>query len=101
MRMAGGTLLPMPHRKFPVAAKQESAHEGAAFFRAPVWPHLKRFALALVLSLVTLAAGTALLGVSGWFLTATALTALGVRSTCLRHLRSARIFLYPHPRALF
>ena len=33
---------------------------------------------ALLLSLVTLAAGAALLGVSGWFLTATALTALGV-----------------------
>lgn len=51
----------------------------ALVFFAPLFrPHLARFALALVLSLVTLAAGTALLGVSGWFITATALTALGV-----------------------
>ena len=48
-------------------------------FFAPLFrPHAGRLALALLLSLVTLAAGTALLGVSGWFLTATALTALGV-----------------------
>ncbi|AEQ52316.1 thiol reductant ABC exporter subunit CydC [Pelagibacterium halotolerans] len=48
-------------------------------FFAPLFrPHARRLALALLLSLVTLAAGTALLGVSGWFLTATALTALGV-----------------------
>ncbi|WP_404402040.1 thiol reductant ABC exporter subunit CydC [Pelagibacterium halotolerans] len=44
------------------------------FFFAPLLrPHVKRFALALLLALVTLVAGTALLGVSGWFLTATAL----------------------------
>ncbi|WP_417584709.1 thiol reductant ABC exporter subunit CydC [Pelagibacterium sp.] len=48
-------------------------------FFAPLFkPHAKRLAVALLLSLITLAAGTALLGVSGWFLTATALTALGV-----------------------
>ena len=48
-------------------------------FFAPLFkPHARRLALALLLSLITLAAGTALLGVSGWFLTATALTALGV-----------------------
>lgn len=43
------------------------------YFAPLLRPHLRRFALALVLSLTTLAAGTALLGVSGWFLTATAL----------------------------
>jgi ATP-binding cassette subfamily C protein CydC len=48
-------------------------------FFAPLFrPHARKLALALLLSLITLAAGTALLGVSGWFLTATALTALGV-----------------------
>lgn len=51
----------------------------ALLFFAPLFrPRLKSFALALLLSLITIAAGTALLGVSGWFLTATALTALGV-----------------------
>lgn len=51
----------------------------ALMFFAPLFlAHWRGLALALVLSLVTLAAGTALLGVSGWFLTATALTALGV-----------------------
>src|SRR5690606_37589731 len=49
-----------------------------AFFAPLFRPHWRGLLLALVLSLVTLAAGTALLGVSGWFLTATALTALGV-----------------------
>lgn len=48
------------------------------FFLPLFKPHAGKLALALVLSLVTLAAGTALLGVSGWFITATALTALGV-----------------------
>ncbi|SDG52797.1 thiol reductant ABC exporter subunit CydC [Pelagibacterium luteolum] len=48
------------------------------FFAPLLRPHVARFAGTLVLALVTLAAGTALLGVSGWFLTATALTALGV-----------------------
>lgn len=48
------------------------------FFLPLFKPHARKLALALLLSLVTLAAGTALLGVSGWFLTATALTALGV-----------------------
>ncbi|MCD7060668.1 thiol reductant ABC exporter subunit CydC [Pelagibacterium xiamenense] len=43
------------------------------FFAPLLRPHVRRFALALALSLITLAAGTALLGVSGWFLTATAL----------------------------
>jgi hypothetical protein len=48
-------------------------------FFAPLFrPRLRSFALALLLSLITIGAGTALLGVSGWFLTATALTALGV-----------------------
>ena len=51
----------------------------ALLFFAPLFkPHWRRLALALLLSLITLAAGAALLGVSGWFLTATALTALGV-----------------------
>lgn len=36
------------------------------------------FSLALLLSLVTLAAGVGLLGTSGWFITATALTTLGL-----------------------
>ncbi|WMT86117.1 thiol reductant ABC exporter subunit CydC [Pelagibacterium sp. 26DY04] len=49
-----------------------------AFFALLFKPHWRGLLLALILSLVTLAAGTALLGVSGWFLTATALTALGV-----------------------
>ncbi len=47
-------------------------------FRPLLKAHLKAFGLAFLLSLVTLAAGTALLGVSGWFITATALTATGV-----------------------
>ena len=46
------------------------------------WPllaqHWRKFLTALSLSLLTLAAGIALLGVSGWFLTAAALTWLGV-----------------------
>lgn len=51
----------------------------ALLFFAPLFrPHLARFGLALLLSLITIAAGTALLGVSGWFITATALTALGI-----------------------
>lgn len=51
----------------------------ALLFFAPLFrPHWRGLGLALLLSLITLAAGTALLGVSGWFLTATALTALGV-----------------------
>ncbi|WP_196258033.1 thiol reductant ABC exporter subunit CydC [Pelagibacterium limicola] len=51
----------------------------ALFFFAPLFrARLRGFSLALLLSLITIAAGTALLGVSGWFLTATALTALGV-----------------------
>ncbi|SFZ86587.1 ATP-binding cassette, subfamily C, CydC [Devosia enhydra] len=41
---------------------------------APRW---RRMALALVLSLITLLAGIALLGVSGWFLTAAFLTTAG------------------------
>lgn len=48
------------------------------FFLPLFRPHAGKLALALLLSLVTLSAGTALLGVSGWFITATALTALGV-----------------------
>lgn len=51
----------------------------ALLFFAPLFrPRLNSFALALLLALITIAAGTALLGVSGWFLTATALTAMGV-----------------------
>lgn len=42
---------------------------------APRWP---RLALALLLSLITLAAGIALLGLSGWFLTAAFLTTAGM-----------------------
>lgn len=38
----------------------------------------RAFGLALLLSLVTLLAGVALLGTSGWFITATALTTLGL-----------------------
>jgi ATP-binding cassette subfamily C protein CydC len=37
-----------------------------------------RFGLALILSLITLAAGAALLGTSGWFITAAAISAAGV-----------------------
>jgi len=48
------------------------------FFAPLIRPHLRAFALTLILSLITLAAGTALLGVSGWFLTATALTPVGI-----------------------
>lgn len=48
------------------------------FFAPLIRPHLRAFALPLILSLITLAAGTALLGVSGWFLTATALTTVGI-----------------------
>ncbi len=44
------------------------------FFRPLFQRHAGRFLAALVLSLVTLAAGAALLGISGWFLTAAALT---------------------------
>jgi ATP-binding cassette subfamily C protein CydC len=43
--------------------------------------YMKRFGamtLALVLSLITIVSGVALLGTSGWFITATALTTLGV-----------------------
>ncbi|NMA98926.1 MAG: thiol reductant ABC exporter subunit CydC, partial [Phyllobacteriaceae bacterium] len=43
--------------------------------------YMKRFGamtLALILSLITIAAGVALLGVSGWFITATALTTAGL-----------------------
>lgn len=49
-----------------------------AYFAPLFAPHWKRLTLALILSLVTIAAGTALLGVSGWFLTATALAGAGV-----------------------
>ncbi|GHA18643.1 thiol reductant ABC exporter subunit CydC [Devosia pacifica] len=41
-------------------------------------PHWRGFLLSLALTILTLAAGAALLGVSGWFLTATALTGLGL-----------------------
>lgn len=51
----------------------------ALMFFAPLFrTQWKGFGLALLLSLVAIAAGTALLGVSGWFLTATALAAMGV-----------------------
>lgn len=57
----------------------------------------KSFAFALLLALITLAAGVALLGVSGWFITATALTSLGlafnlfVPSASIRGLSFVRI----------
>jgi ATP-binding cassette subfamily C protein CydC len=47
-------------------------------FRNLFLAQARGFALALLLSLVTLAAGTALLGVSGWFITAAALTSAGL-----------------------
>jgi len=47
-------------------------------FRALFTSQLGGFALALLLSLITLLAGVALLGTSGWFVTATALTTLGL-----------------------
>lgn len=40
--------------------------------------HLRAMTLALILSLVTLLAGVGLLGTSGWFITATALTTAGL-----------------------
>ena len=46
-------------------------------FRGLFARQAKGFALALVLSLIALAAGVALLGTSGWFITATALTTAG------------------------
>jgi ATP-binding cassette subfamily C protein CydC len=49
------------------------------FYFLPLFARLKGpLALSLLLSLVTLAAGIALLGISGWFLTAAALTTAGV-----------------------
>ena len=47
-------------------------------FRGLFLSQAKGFTLALVLSLVTLAAGVALLGTSGWFITAAALTTAGL-----------------------
>src|SRR5690606_20728150 len=41
-------------------------------------PHRWVLALALLLSFITLAAGVSLLGTSGWFITATALTTAGL-----------------------
>src|SRR5690606_33780901 len=46
---------------------------------APLFARRARaMALTLILSLITLAAGMGLLGTSGWFITATALTTLGL-----------------------
>jgi ATP-binding cassette subfamily C protein CydC len=47
-------------------------------FRNLFLSQAKGFTLALILSLVTLAAGVALLGTSGWFITAAALTTAGL-----------------------
>lgn len=47
-------------------------------FRSLFLSQARGFALALVLSLVALAAGIALLGTSGWFITAAALTTAGL-----------------------
>lgn len=47
-------------------------------FRALFLSQARGFALALILSLVALAAGVALLGTSGWFITAAALTTAGL-----------------------
>jgi ATP-binding cassette subfamily C protein CydC len=47
-------------------------------FRALFVRQSKGFSIALVLSLVTVAAGVALLGTSGWFITAAALTTAGL-----------------------
>jgi ATP-binding cassette subfamily C protein CydC len=47
-------------------------------FRALFFSQRKGFLLALILSLVTLLAGVALLGTSGWFITAAALTTAGL-----------------------
>ena len=47
-------------------------------FRGLFLSQAKGFALALILSLVALAAGVALLGTSGWFITAAALTSAGL-----------------------
>ena len=47
-------------------------------FRGLFLSQARGFTLALVLSLVTLAAGIALLGTSGWFITAAALTTAGL-----------------------
>ena len=51
-------------------------------FRSLFLGQAKGFALALILSLVTLAAGVALLGTSGWFITAAALTTAGPTRPC-------------------
>ncbi|HSI39747.1 MAG TPA: thiol reductant ABC exporter subunit CydC [Xanthobacteraceae bacterium] len=70
---------------------------GIWYFRALFRRHAPRLALALLLSLAALAAGVALLGVSGWFLTATALTAaaasinLFAASSLIRGFSLARI----------
>ena len=67
----------------------------ALLFFAPLFkPHWRRLALALLLSLITLAAGAALLGVSGWFLTATALTGLGVSFNLFAPSASVRGFSF-------
>ena len=47
-------------------------------FRPLFRPHRRTFLTALLLATLTLAAGTALLGTSGWFITAAALSAAGV-----------------------
>ncbi|MCR6673403.1 thiol reductant ABC exporter subunit CydC [Devosia ginsengisoli] len=47
-------------------------------FRSLFLSQVRGFTLALILSLVTLAAGIALLGTSGWFITAAALTTAGL-----------------------
>lgn len=47
-------------------------------FRSLFMAHARGFAFALALSLVTLATGVALLGTSGWFISAAALTSAGL-----------------------
>ena len=47
-------------------------------FRSLFMSQLGGFSLALLLSLIALAAGVALLGTSGWFITSAALTTAGL-----------------------
>src|SRR5690606_36566175 len=100
----GARLLRRPHpgHRLPFAQSRQSPRHGLAHCRAwagrgaassaqagcrmkallaflPLFRQRGRaFGLALLLSLVTLLAGVALLGTSGWFITATALTTLGL-----------------------
>ncbi len=63
-------------------------------FRGLFAKQARGFVIALVLSLVTLAAGVALLGTSGWFITATALTTAGLGFNLFVPSAAARAFSF-------